>query len=86
MQKMYYFIHFSFVQNAENTKLDLRIIGNIFLCKIANLTFMHHIQPKMLILTLCTLPNITNKKLTKGVVYDKIDTFTAEMHARFMCI
>ncbi len=79
-------MHFSFVQNAENTELDLQIIGQIYLLEIANLTFIHHIQPKMLKLTLRQFPNITNKKLTKGVLYDKIDTFTAGMHSIFMCI
>ena len=51
MQKLPFFIHFLFVQNAENLKLNLQKHIPLFLKGIANQTFMHNIQKEMLILT-----------------------------------
>ena len=56
MQKISFFIHFLFVQNAEIIKLYLlnKLTKNWFL--VANQTFMHNIQTEMLILTFIELP------------------------------
>ncbi len=86
MQKISFFIHFLFVQNAEIIKLNLQNKLNKNSFEVANQTFMHVIQTKMLILTFTMLPKFTMQKLTKSRFYAIIYAFLAVLRTFSVCV